>query len=226
MKIRCRFSYYDPSFSLNEIYDFGVSIAKEIDHNINGGLACEYADVGLLAQASCRNGHHLEFGTLFGATAIAVAMTKKKFGIFGDVYTVDNGQYQDKLVRQQNIPFPENMLLDNFRMFGIEERVHTIKANTNPLPDPVNRMQFASAFIDAGHDFENCYSDFENAKERTNIIVFHDYDDSHPGVVQAVEMATRDPKWWLVHISRHSAIMELKKEDFGVKKWRKIMSGQ
>lgn len=221
MRIECRFSYYEPSFQLGDAYKFGIQIAKKIHESINGGLACAYADVGLLAQASCRNGDHLELGTLFGATGIAVAATKKEFGMSGDVYTIDNGQYQAKLTRQQNIHFPDDLLTANAELFGVADRIHAIQADTCPLPSLVNNMMFASAFIDAGHEYKDCYADWMSVRKLANIVVFHDYDSSHVGVVDAVRDAQRhNPDWWLVHVSSHTAIMERKKDHHGEKRWR------
>lgn len=215
MRTRCRFSFYESSFQLGEAYNFGVAIAKRINETINGGLACAYSDVGLLAQATCRNGDHLEFGTLFGATAIAVAATKKEFGISGDVYTIDNGQYQAKLKRRQNIQFPDDLLAANAELLGVANRIHAIQADTWPLPPIVRDMQFASAFIDAGHDYEDCYLDWVSASELADIVLFHDYDSSHVGVVETIREAMKNPDWWLVHVSNHTAIMERKKDHHG-----------
>lgn len=207
MKLRGRFTFYEPAFKLGDGYSFGVELGERVDKTINGGLACAYADVGLLAQAVCRHGDHLEFGTLYGATAIVAAATKKEFGFDGDVYTVDNGQYRAKITRQQNIHFPDDMVMDNAELFGVADRIHVIEADTFPLPSPVNAMKFGSAFIDAGHDFEHCHKDWVSARGRANVIVFHDYDSLHMGVVETVRIAARNPDWWLIHLSHNTAIM-------------------
>jgi hypothetical protein len=149
MKTRFRFSFYEPSFKLGAEYSFGVELGKRVDQEINGGLACSYSDVGLLAQSVCRHGDHLEYGTLFGATAIVAAATKKEFGFMGDVYTIDNGQYQEKIKRQQGIELPDDVVITNADIFGVADRIFTIEGNTWPLPVPLNSMDFVSAFIDA-----------------------------------------------------------------------------
>jgi hypothetical protein len=143
------------------------------------------------------------------------AATKKEFGFMGDVYTIDNGQYQEKIKRQQGIELPDDVVITNADIFGVADRIFTIEGNTWPLPVPLNSMDFVSAFIDAGHDFGDCHLDWISAKKTADIVVFHDYDSSHPGVVTTVELAANDLEWWLVHLSHHTAILERKQPTYG-----------
>ncbi len=76
-------------------------------------------------------GNHLEIGTLFGGSAIAVALAKKKYNQPGMVVCVDplNGYYQDKspsssmLDKITNIPITPTTLFHNIIEFGVADRV-------------------------------------------------------------------------------------------------------
>lgn len=196
--------YPDP-FELTDAYKIGASIAAEIRGGIAGGPGCGDMDAALLAEVVFRAGHsdHLELGTLFGATAILVAMAKKEMGFEGSVYCVDNFTYlSDKY------PVGPDMVMKNAEIFGVADRIKVLVGNTYPLPPDIAEKHFGSVYIDAAHDVANCVRDWNSVRGISDVVVFHDYDRSHMGVVATVKYAMQDPDWWLVHLSHHTAIFE------------------
>ena len=196
---------YLPAFELTDAYKQGVVIADEIAERIMGGVGAASEDVALLAEVAYRTGHsdHLELGTLFGATAILVAVAKREFGFDGNVYCVDNFSYL-----KEDYPVGKEMVLENAALFDIADRIHVLEGNTYPLPPDLLSRHYGSTFIDAAHDFASCLTDWTSVKDITDVVAFHDYDRSHTGVIRTVRSAMQEPGWWLVHLSHHMAVME------------------
>lgn len=196
---------YMPAFELTDAYKIGVSMAKEISERIIGGVGCANEDAALLAEIAFRAGHsdHLELGTLFGGTAILMAMAKREFGFDGDVYCIDNFSYLSDVY-----PVGPELVLSNAALFGVADRIQVLEGNTYPLPPDITEGWYGSTYIDAAHDFPHCQRDWLSVKDISDVVIFHDYDRSHLGVVSAVRNAMQEPGWWLVHLSYHTAIME------------------
>jgi len=197
--------YYRPTFELGVPYSLALNKAQEIDHGIVGGFGGSYEDSALLAQAAAHNGDHLELGTLYGATAIMVALTKMTLGYNGKVYCVDNFSY-----RPEGPEPSADLVMENAKKFGVENYIVLLEGDTYPLPPDIINRHYESAYIDAAHDFDSCVTDWYGVKLLADRVVFHDYDfhPSHMGVVQVVELAIKEPDWRLVHLSHHSAILQ------------------
>lgn len=196
---------YYPAFDLTFAYEAGIKIADEISERIVGGIGCGSEDAALLAEVAWRSGHndHLELGTLFGGTAILVALAKKQFDFDGDVYCVDNFSY----LRNQ-YPVGKELVMENAAIFGVEDRIHVFEENTYPLSPDLASRYYGSALIDAAHDFASCQRDWLSVKDISGTVVFHDYDKEHMGVVSTVRNAMQEPGWWLTHLSYHTAVFE------------------
>ena len=201
---------YEPPFELTNAYDIGWGLMDGLRARMEGGPGCSNEDAGLLAEVIWRAGHsdHLELGTLFGATAILAALVKRKNNFEGDVYCVDNFR-----MPIGGFEMGEDLVRGNAKAVGVDYKLKIIKANTWPLPvDIYNHVKrtknFGSTYIDAAHDTESCIKDWESVKGISNVVVFHDYDRMHGGVVNTVRVAMKDPEWWLVHLSEHTAIFE------------------
>jgi len=194
---------YLPTFLLGDGYDYGLDIAKRIAETINGGPGSSIEDAALLAEVAFRAGNsdHLELGTLFGNTAIVVAATKKAFDLDGDVYCIDNFSF----VSEHSSP---EGVMANAELFDVADRIKVLVGNTYPLPPDITERHFGSAYIDAAHDYGNCRQDWYSVKEISDSVAFHDYDKLHMGVVDVVRDAMKEPGWWLVHLSNHTAILE------------------
>ena len=202
---------YEPAFELTRAYDYGYSVMEDLRERMEGGPGCSNEDAGLLAEVVWRAGHsdHLEFGTLFGATAILAAKVKQQFDFEGEIHCVDNFSFLS-----DEFDMGEELVRRNAKAVGVDYRLRIIKANTSPLPldvqnHVVRKGAYGSAYIDASHDFVSCQIDWMNVKNISKTVVIHDYDISHMGVVSAVRNAMQEPGWWLVHLSEHTAIFEM-----------------
>lgn len=203
-KIKWHHPPYYPSFELT-VDGLGSGIANDIALRIDGGPGCSVEDAALLSEVVFRAGNadHLELGTLFGATAIQVAMTKEALGFDGEVHCVDNFTYLS-----EKYPVGPDLVMKNAELFGVADRIKVFQGDTYPLPPDILSRHYGSVYIDAAHDFAHCQRDWLSVKDISNSVIFHDYDREHMGVVSTVRNAMQESGWWLVHLSHHTAIME------------------
>lgn len=201
---------YAEAFELTEAYDQGVEWAKEVQEALHGGLATNPEDAALMVEVAWRGGHsnHLELGTLFGGSAILMALAKERFGFDGEIHCVDNFGYM-----RDTYPVGPEMVLSNAKRFGVDDRIKIIKANTYPLPLDITSSvaregNYGSCMIDASHDFGNCQRDWTSVHPISDVVAFHDYDRSHMGVVSTVRNAMQESGWWLVFLAHHTAVFE------------------
>ena len=103
-------------------------------------------------------GNHLEIGTLFGGSAIPVALAKKKYDQTGMVVCVDplDGYYQDKypdlsmVDKISNTPVTPTTLFQNIDTFGVADRVLVLRSKSEAITNLVD-MRFTTAYIDGDH---------------------------------------------------------------------------
>ena len=186
-------------------------IGRIADGNTNLARLCHYT---VLAG----NGDNLEIGSLFGGSAITVALAKKESGLAGHVVCIDplNGYYKDTKSDQNKdvgtdidisgyTPSPE-LLMRNAESFGVE--IEIIQAKSSPFPKRAKR-QYVMAYIDGDHWKDAPTNDWNNIKSLvTRFIVFDNYDKKHPAVQIAVERAKCDPNWALVETENSQAVFE------------------
>ena len=186
---------YPSLFTLDEAYDFGIETANDLARNMNGQLGCFPNDMGILAQCikNAGDGDYLEIGTYYGATAILASLTKKEFGLRGKVHAIDDLVFESRSAAD---------IMNNIEKFGADVRLKVSKSNPFPMPG----HYFSCVFIDAGHDFYNCWTDWLNVRRRTSkYVIFHDYDLKHREVMEVVNRADFYP----VRISDNTAVLEL-----------------
>jgi len=183
-------------FPVDDAYEFGAKMAHEIDRTIEGGMGAGDGDCAVLAQAvrNAGDGDYLELGTFFGGSAILASLTKKKYGLKGDVYCIDD---MECLKEKRNAA----TVMHNAEKMGASIILKVAK--THPFPWPEKR--FNCSFIDAAHDFVSCLVDWINVRAvSTKYVLFHDYAPSYSGVVSVVKLANFYP----VHISSATAVLE------------------
>jgi len=156
-----------------------------IDANIEGIYASRNREKhGLLAQCVFEAGHgdHLEVGTLYGASAILAALTKKEFGLSGDVYCVDPFVDEDidpsiKALTDYRVSIER--VLGNAKKMGVDLRVSKM-----PFAEYEIKNRFASAYIDGDHTYEGVKLDWDKASPHVDkLVFFDDYNDPRfPGV--------------------------------------------
>ncbi|GAH26878.1 unnamed protein product, partial [marine sediment metagenome] len=67
--------------------------------------------------------------------------------------------------------------LENFKTFGVEDRILFKQAKSSDLPFQFRWLP-VSALIDGAHDFESVLTDWSNCSKYCKIIMFHDYSDA------------------------------------------------
>ncbi len=185
---------YPPFFPVTDVMEWGKSLHKEIDDGITGKFAMTPADAGILAQAvvNASHGSYLEIGSLFGGSAILAALTKRKYGMAGRVFCIDDGEMTGR-----------SYIEDNANLFDVVLGIHRGKSH----PFPCEGQKFQIILIDAGHDYGWCIADWNNAKRHAEkYVIFHDYDPKHEGVVKAAQEAMQE--WRAVYVAEHTAVLE------------------
>lgn len=141
-------------------------------------------------------GDHLEIGTSFGASAIAVALAKKAAGLPGKVYCIDPYKkirsfvHQDKGVKTANISTARR----NIKTAEVD--VEIIRAKSRPFPEKLDDHKFVSAYIDGNHTAEWPKWDIEECKKRVqHFIGIDNYEEGYPDIMTAVHDAIQERDW-------------------------------
>ena len=204
-QIAWQMPYYAPVFPYTQAYEYGFRLRDEINEKIYGRIGSTAEDMGILAEALVKAGHgnHLELGCFFGGSAILAALVKRRFGLQGLVYTVDNFSFESN-----SYPLSRALVMENAERFEVEDRIVVIEGNTSPLPGLASQQRYATAFVDAAHDFQSARSDGLNACRFTEqYVIFHDYDMNHQGVIGACHDICSNNPWWMVHVNHNSAVL-------------------
>lgn len=160
------------------------------------------------------DGHHVEIGTLFGGSAIAVALLKEALGYSGMVVCIDplDGYYSqyapraDQIDTQSGYPVTKDTLVDNLQMFGVENKVVIIQKRSEDVI--LDGWEFVTAYIDGDHIGDAPYRDWKLVKDvTTKYIVFDNYDDIHPDVRSSCAKALQHPLWDLQEISGITCVL-------------------
>lgn len=161
-------------------------------------------------------GNHLEIGTLFGGSAIPVALAKKKYNQSGMVVCVDplNGYYQDRFPGPSMIDgncgvavTPET-LFENIETFGVADRVLVLRSKSEAIANLID-MKFTTAYIDGDHWGDAPLNDWLLVKDITSrYVIFDNHDEAHPEVLYACGFADRDPDWRCVYQEGISYVLE------------------
>lgn len=205
--------YPDSSFKLGDAYKYGVEISNKIKKEIRG-RACGFPhDYGLLAQTVfySGNGDYVETGTLFGASALVVALTKRKFGIDGNVYCVDpfDGYYGTGNKDMSGLVPSVSIVRENAQKYNIQDRIICVPHKSLPIPEQIKDHRFTMSYIDGNHWKDWPTKDFQSyGKMTTGYLMFDNYDFSHPSVVSAASYALSLPEWKVVHVSSISFILQ------------------
>ena len=195
-----------------KIYPESFEVIKELskalqDKKFEGRIADTGINLVFLTSmvANAGDGDHIEIGTLFGASAIAAAMIKKKLGLKGEVYGID--PYDDK-VRKESIAMlndePNELLVGNLKAVHknaklFDVKVNIIKKYADPWPKELKDNIFVSAYIDGDHMNDMPYTDFKNLSERvSDYIGFDNYEEGYPDVVGGANKAISESEDWVL----------------------------
>ena len=146
-------------------------------------------------------GNHLEIGTLFGGSAIAVALLKEIRNQSGIVLCIDplNGYYNDGsrsfIDNQSGKPVTPKTLFENIENFALGHRIMVMKTKSIPCPKFID-MLFSTAYIDGEHRFGVPLKDWSCIKDIvTRFVIFDNYATTHPDVQAAGLAAKNDSDW-------------------------------
>ncbi len=192
-------------------------VVSRVKAEIKGRVADEYANTSLVACAAAMSGSgdHLEIGTLFGGSAIVVALLKQWMGLDGIVVCVDplEGYYKGTqwacaVDPVTNLPIDLNTVLWNADHFGVQDRIKVVRARSHPWPEELKSRDFASAYIDGDHWGDGPIRDWHNVHPLTcGYVVFDNCDKKHPAVQSACDCAAHTPNWEEVYRGGISCIV-------------------
>lgn len=156
----------------NTIYQFATRVHSNINKQIRGHFCMTPGEAVALASViyDAGDGDHLEIGTMWGASAILAALTKKEYGLKGNVVVVD--PFCDADAGGHGQP-DAKIFWANMEIMGVEDRIELIEKHSAPWP--VGNRKFASALIDGDHQGEWPKTDWNNVRQHAKIVIFHDY---------------------------------------------------
>ena len=192
-------------FQLNEAYEYGREVAKHVRENIpHGRSLISDHDAGLLVQMvlNARHGDHVEIGSLFGGSAIVVALAKKEFRSRGGITCID--PLDGKMKDLHGVVASAESFRSNLEYFEVKDMVELIQKRSHPFPIS---GQWATGYIDGDHWNNLPLFDSRNLQTHCSYaIMFDDYCMGKPEVQGAVQATASHHDWILVHISGLSAI--------------------
>ena len=185
-------------------------IVKEVEYSILGRLANKMGnertnntEILLEYVLKSGGGNHLEIGTLFGGSAIAVALLKKEYRLDGMVFCIDplDGYYRKQTGHGQDpsgVPVTPDTLFKNIQAFGVEDRIAVIQAESQNVY--FQNMRFSTAYIDGNHKEGMPLKDWQrNSIFVERYVIFDNYDDIHEDVVMACNIASNEYGWKCVY---------------------------
>ena len=193
-------------------------IVQLVDSKIIGRLANKCGDVELdnvhvlldfVSRAG--GGNHLEIGTLFGGSAIAVALLKLQLGQTGIIVCIDplEGYYKmdgsgDDI---SGVPVTPETLFRNIEKFVVEGRILVMRAYSQ-LCSNIG-IQFSTAYIDGDHKHGAPLSDWLLVKDMVSrYVIFDNWGEKFSGVLEACEEANNDPQWNCVYSKGITYVVE------------------
>lgn len=182
-------------FPLRDAYYYGKRLNHELRDRLGKQLIQDSETTALIAQTvyNSGDGDYVEIGSLHGGSAITAALVKKEFYLEGAVICIE--------------PKPRN-LLENAKLFGVEDRVHLIRNYSYQVD--FSNLNLTCGFIDGDHRPWYPTEDwYRLANVVSRYIMFDDYDKSEIGVVDAVRLAMHpDEPWYPVHLAGALVIFE------------------
>ncbi len=185
-----------------------VEIAQNVVKNIKGRAADHGISLPFLAAMveAAPDGDHVDIGSLFGASALVVALMKKELSHKGKVYCIDPYDAEERakqVVAGEGLDLnlvsasPEE-LLANAEAFDVE--LTLIQKKSNPWPEELENHTFVTAYIDGVHLGKGPWQDFENLRGRvTNYIGCDNYEEEYADVVSALYKAMDTDDWFLYY---------------------------
>jgi len=191
-----------------------TEIVSHVEENIIGRVAnkiierrTDNTEVLLEFVMKAEGGNHLEIGTLFGGSAISVALLKDSIPQDGFVFCIDplDGYYtkyasrEDMVDTQSKVAVTPETLFKNIKSFGVGHRIFVMQEYSDRVNELAG-MRFSTAFIDGDHQGETPMEDWLRVKDHvTQYVIFDNCANTHPDVVRACMAAADDPEWECVY---------------------------
>lgn len=157
------------------------------DHGISLPWICQMA-------VNAGAGDHLEIGTSWGASAIAVALAKKAVGLPGKVYCVDPYPVARDAHMRGNPTATISAARRNIKAAEVD--VTIIRASSDPFPAQLKDKRFVSAYVDGDHIGDMPYKDLLACAERTqHFIGMDNYEEGYPDVMDAAHKFASLQEW-------------------------------
>ena len=144
-------------------------------------------------------GDHLEIGTSWGASAIAVSLAKKLAGLPGKVWCID--PYNKERENVVQIGNPENLPIASIsgarrNIKNAEADIQIIRAKSLPFPEKLKDKRFVSAYVDGAHTGETPYLDMVEVSKRVDFYIGTDnYEEGYPDVLDACHKFVNERDW-------------------------------
>lgn len=144
----------------------------------------------------------LELGSYEGLSTISMAATAKH------VTAVDT--FDGRATPEPKDTF--NTFVQNVINAGLLPKLRILEGTTETMLAALAQEQerYGLIFVDCDHSYEAVRRDIELAiglLDEDGVIAFHDYDDEHPGVVQAVEELRERGAW---AVEQHNSLVALR----------------
>ena len=201
-----------------------TTIVRSVEEKIIGRVAnvshngiTNNVEVVLYFVSKALSGDYLEIGTLFGGSAISVAILKKLLKQSGLVFCIDplNGYYRGRFGPNTTIDphsdgcavTPET-LFQNIRLFGVGDKIFVMQASSTDCPS-LDALEFSVVYIDGDHWNGVPTRDWLYVKDyATRFVIFDNCDDYHLDVQAACKIASDDLEWECVYDKGISYVVE------------------
>lgn len=148
-------------------------------------------------------GDYVEIGTLWGGSAMVVALMKKYFRVPGKVYCVDplDGYHVREGLfvpnEKMEAPVTPETLWENASIFGVEDMIVSVPRLSFPWPEELTDNVFTVAYIDGDHVGKMPMNDWESVSPRTSrFVLFDNYEPQYGDVVAAVDQLAAKGEIW------------------------------
>lgn len=185
-----------------------LEIAADVKSRMKGWPGRGGKILSLVAEvAGSSSGDHVEIGALWGASACAAALAKKYNSRIGRVIVIDPFGYENQEPscgpKHPGWEHQEEIVRENIKQFGLENRVKIIKAKSQPWP--ANGL-FSTALIDGWHFGKTPLLDAQACCFHVGrYILLDDVIPEYPAVMRAFRWLLRQKSWRLKFFDGYTA---------------------